>query len=362
MCNACTIAVDQNSIEDFGGKLVDVINHAGLAMMISVAHRTGLFDAMADCGSATISQLAVKSGLNGRYVKECLGALVTGEVVSFEPDNQTYSLPENHAALLTRQAEPNNFASTMQWVSVLGEVESHIVDCFKYGGGVPYSAYSRFHEVMAEESSQTVVASLLNNIIPLKDGLKESLERGIDVLDVGCGSGQAMLALAKEFPNSRFCGYDICKETVTAANELSSKVGLSNVNFEQKDVSRLIDEPADQYDWVTAFDAIHDQAKPDEVLKGIAHVVSPAGLFLMQDIAASSRVEQNMSRPLAPFLYTISCMHCMSVSLEQGGMGLGAVWGKELACEMLDQAGFRSVKVKELEHDILNFYYLAELN
>ena len=120
MCNACTISVDQHSVEDFGGKLVGVINNAGLAMMISVAHRTGLFDAMAEGTPATSERLAEVSGLNERYVRECLGALVTGEIVAFQSEDQTYLLPENHAALLTRKAEPNNFASTMQWVSVLG--------------------------------------------------------------------------------------------------------------------------------------------------------------------------------------------------------------------------------------------------
>ena len=358
MCNACQVTVDPEGVDAFGGKLLDVINHAGVAMMISVGHRTGIFDTMATIKSATSHRIAEEAALNERYVRECLGALVTGGIVEYDSTDKTYALPAEHAALLTRAASPNNFASTMQWVSVLGEVENQIVDCFAKGSGVPYSAYSRFHEVMAEESAQTVVAGLLEHIIPLCEGLEASLKQGIDVLDIGCGSGQAMVFLAKSFPNSRFVGYDLSQEAVTAANEEVARLGLANVRFEAKNVADLTEEGS--FDLITAFDAIHDQADPAKVLEGISHALRPDGLFLMQDIAASSHVEKNVGSPLAPFLYTISCMHCMTVSLAQGGAGLGAVWGKELACEMLDDAGFKDVHVESLDHDILNYYYLAK--
>ena len=124
-----------------------------------------------------------------------------------------------------------------------------------------------------------------------------------------------------------------------------------------RDVSTL-DEAA-KYDLVTAFDIVHDQAKPAAVLAGIRKVLKPDGTFLMQDIAGSSHVEKNVDRPIAPFIYTISCMHCMTVSLAQDGEGLGAAWGKEKAIEMLDEAGFSSVDVKELEHDIINYWYVV---
>ena len=359
MCNACSGNLDESSVEAFGGKLLDVINNAGLAMMISVGHRTGLFDAMDQLPPSTSEQIAEKAKLNERYVRECLGGLVTGGIVAYEATEKTYSLPKEHAALLTRAAK-DNFASTMQWVSVLGSVEDQIVDCFRNGGGVPYSAFSRFHEVMAEESYGTVVGGLYDNILPMQDDLRTRLETGIDVLDVGCGRGRAIMDLAKTFPNSRFTGYDFGEDAIAWASKESQRQELSNVRFAVRDAAQL-DEPQ-SYDWITAFDSIHDQAKPDHVLRGIAAALRPDGLFLMQDILASSNVAENVGTPLGPFLYTVSCMHCMTVSLSQKGMGLGAVWGKQLACQMLAEAGFNQVEVKTLEHDIINYYYLASCN
>jgi hypothetical protein len=110
---------------------------------------------------------------------------------------------------------------------------------------------------------------------------------------------------------------------------------------------------------VTAFDAIHDQARPAAVLRGVRGAIRPGGVLLMQDIAGSSHVHKNMDHPIAPLLYTVSCMHCMTVSLAQGGDGLGAMWGEERAQKMLGEAGFGSIAVHRLAHDIQNCYYVC---
>jgi 2-polyprenyl-3-methyl-5-hydroxy-6-metoxy-1,4-benzoquinol methylase len=120
----------------------------------------------------------------------------------------------------------------------------------------------------------------------------------------------------------------------------------------------LLDE-SNRYDLITTFDAIHDQAHPARVLHNIARALKPGGVYLMQDIAASSQVHHNLDHPLAPFLYTISTMHCMTVSLAYGGDGLGTMWGKEKALEMLGQAGFTRSEVHQLPHDIMDYYYVS---
>jgi 2-polyprenyl-3-methyl-5-hydroxy-6-metoxy-1,4-benzoquinol methylase len=284
--------------------------------------------------------------------------MVVGGVVEHDPHDETYRLPPEHAAWLTRAANPDNIAVAAQFVPVLASVEDRIVESFREGGGVPYSAFGRFHEVMAEDSGQTVLAALTDSILPLVPGLAERLEEGIDVLDVGCGSGRAMNLLARKFPNSRFVGYDFSEEAIARAREEAAESGATNVRFEVKDVTVLGEEAS--YDLVTTFDAIHDQANPAAVLKGIAAALRPDGVYLMQDIAGSSNLHNNMDHPLGPFMYTVSTMHCMTVSLAQGGEGLGTMWGEEKATEMLKEAGFGEVKVERLPHDFQNTYYIAK--
>lgn len=215
---------------------------------------------------------------------------------------------------------------------------------------------------MAEESAQSVVAGLIEQILPLapgrEPGLEERLEQGIDVLDVGCGSGRAMLHLAAHFPRSRFVGEDFSGEVVASATAEARRQGLPNIKFQVQDAATMT--LRDQFDLITAFDAIHDQARPAAVLQNIAQALRPGGLFLMQDISGSGHVHTDMQHPVGPFLYTISCLHCMSVSLAMNGPGLGAMWGKELALQMLQEAGFSQVRVETLAHDPMNFWYFAQ--
>jgi SAM-dependent methyltransferase len=325
--------------------------------MISIGHRTGLFDVMRGLAPQTSAEIAARAGLSERYVREWLGAMVSGGIVEFDAARGRYFLPPEHAASLTREARPNNLAVTAQWIPVLGAVEDEIVECFARGGGVSYSAYERFHAVMAEESDQTVVASLLGDIVPLVSGLVAALEAGIDVLDVGCGTGRALQLLARAYPKSRFTGFDLSAEAIAVARQEATGRRLANLRFEVRDVAELSLEGG--FDLVTAFDAIHDQARPAEVLAAIARALRPDGTFLMQDVAGTSRLEEDARHPLGSFLYTISCLHCMSVSLASDGAGLGAMWGERTARRMLAEAGFGEVDVRSLPHDPMNLYYLA---
>jgi 2-polyprenyl-3-methyl-5-hydroxy-6-metoxy-1,4-benzoquinol methylase len=188
-------------------------------------------------------------------------------------------------------------------------------------------------------------------------GLTERLRAGIDAADIGCGSGHAINLLATAFPLSRFTGYDFSDEAIEAARSEATRLGLSNARFEVRDVASLGE--TGRFDLVTAFDSVHDQAHPGEVLANIADALRPGGEFLMVDIKASSKVEENVEVPWGTMLYTISAMHCMSVSLGLGGDGLGTAWGRQLAVSMLEAAGFTEVDVKEIESDPFNYYYVA---
>jgi 2-polyprenyl-3-methyl-5-hydroxy-6-metoxy-1,4-benzoquinol methylase len=352
-----TREIDQAKSEAFAERMIGILNDAALALMTSIGHRTGLFDVMAGLPPSTSQQIADAANLNERYVREWLGAMVVGRIVEHDPEDGTYYLPQEHAAWLTRAASPNNIAVTAQFIPVLGMVEDGIVESFKHGGGLPYSAFPRFHEVMAEDSGQTVVAALADHVLPLVPGLIERLEEGIDALDVGCGSGRALNLMARTFPNSRFSGYDFSEEAIARARAEAEEHGTANVRFELKDAAALDEKEC--YDLITTFDAVHDQADPAAVLKGIADALREDGVYLMQDIAGSSHAHKNMNHPIGPLLYTVSTMHCMTVSLSQGGQGLGTMWGEEKAREMLEEAGFKEVEVKQLPHDFMNSYYIV---
>ncbi|MEM9164298.1 MAG: class I SAM-dependent methyltransferase [Cyanobacteria bacterium P01_F01_bin.4] len=347
---------DTDKVDAFAGQMLDVLNGGAIALMTAIGHRTGLFDTMAALPSATSEQIAQAAQLNERYVREWLNAMVTGRVVDYEYNAQVYTMPPEHAALLTRAASPDNLAVITQYIADLGKVEPQIIECFHNGGGVPYSAYTNFQQVMAEDSGQSVVAMLESAILPLVPHLSDALTQGIKVLDVGCGSGRALIKLAKLFPASHFTGYDFSAEGIHRARSVAHAEGLTNIEFHIQDAAHF-NEVA-RYNLICTFDAIHDQARPDLVLQNIYRALRPDGIYLMQDIRASSHVDKNLDHPLAPMLYTISCMHCMTVSLAEGGMGLGTVWGQEKAVEMLNAAGFQQIDIKQLEHDPFNDYYI----
>ena len=341
-------------------RIIDILNAGALSLMMSVGHRTGLFDTLAAAAPTTSAKIADRAGLQERYVREWLGAMTVGRIVEHDGDAGTYVLPAQHAAIITRRASSGNLAVFAQYVALLGSVEDDVVRCFREGGGVPYERYERFHEVMAEDSGQTVLPALVDQIVPLVPGLTGRLEKGIRVFDVGCGRGKAVNLLAATFPNSSFVGYDLSEEAIAFARAESVQRGNVNVEFVARNLNDF-DQTArpGAFDVITSFDAVHDQPNPLAVLRGIRRSLAEGGVYLAQDIKASSCHYGNLDHPIGPLLYTISCMHCMAVSLAHDGEGLGAMWGREKALEYFRNAGFSHVQVNELPHDIQNYYYVC---
>src|SRR5262245_28517801 len=185
---------------DFAERMGRMMNDAALVLMVRVGHRTGLFDVMAAMPAATSAEIAARAGLNERYVREWLGAMTTGRIVDHDGAAGSFSLPVDHAACLTRAAGVDNLAVQAQYVGLLALVEDQIVDCFRHGGGVPYSAFPKFHAVMAEDSGAVRDATLIGVTLPLIPELVDRLGQGIDVADIGCGSGHAVNLMAAAFP------------------------------------------------------------------------------------------------------------------------------------------------------------------
>lgn len=337
------------------GRVIRIVNDGAICLLTSLGVELGLFDTMAGLPAATSAQIADAAGLDERYVREWLGGMVTAGFVEYVAGDETYYLCPDHAPFLTGPGV-DNLARTTRYLTLLGAVAPKLVEKFRTGGGLSYEDYPGFHALQAQESAAVNDASLIDTIVPLT-GEVQRLRTGIDVADFGCGSGHAINLLAREYPASRFTGYDFSEEAVEAGRREAAAWGLTNATFIPHDVAELEVEAA--YDLVMAFDSIHDQAWPAVVLERIRRATRPGGTFLMVDINASSNLEENTDLPWASLLYMFSTTHCMSVSLGQGGVGLGTVWGRQTAERMVREAGFTQVTPHDLEEDPFNVYFVA---
>jgi 2-polyprenyl-3-methyl-5-hydroxy-6-metoxy-1,4-benzoquinol methylase len=349
-------SVDRAKVREFADRLLDIYTGGFLTYMIEIGDATGVFTAAAD-GPTTAAELAERAGLSERHVREWLGAMVVAGIFDYQPDGAIYSLPQEHATCLTGRS-PYNLAPRSLALSRLGKVVPKVIGTFTHGGGVPYSDYMPdFTELMDALGRHRYDNLLVNVYLGLAAGLTERLRTGISVADIGCGSGHVANLMAQGFPHSNFVGYDISEHGIAAAAAEAASMGLANVRFEFLDLIRLPEEP--EFDLITAFDVIHDQAQPAEVLARVNGALAPDGTFFMFDIRASSSLEENIPNRMAPYLYSISVLHCMQVSLAYGGAGLGTCWGEQLARKMLADAGFRSVQVFEPPLDPTNLLYVC---
>ncbi|WP_084965773.1 class I SAM-dependent methyltransferase [Thermoactinospora rubra] len=348
--------LDEAKVEQFAGRLFDAFTGGAITLMIDVGHRTGLFEAAAR-GPATSAELAERAGLQERYVREWLSALATAHVFAYDPESATFTLPAEHAVCLTGPGAAN-LAPVSAVIPLLGEHLDEVATAFREGGGVPYERFRpRFTSVMDQLSRGLFDTQLVDGILPLTGELPERLAAGIRAADIGCGTGHAVNVLAAAFPDSTFVGYDISPEAIERARAEARDAGLANARFEVRDVAELGVER--EYEAVFAFDAIHDLADPASALRNVWRALTGDGVFVMMDIKASSRLEDNIGSPTAPLLYTMSTLHCMTVSLARDGAGLGTCWGEQLARRMLADAGFQVLSVGDVPDDPLDVVYLC---
>jgi SAM-dependent methyltransferase len=350
---------DPAAAETFAEQVSTIINHGAIAVMISIGHRLGLFETLAGRVPSTSAEIAAEAGLAERYVREWLAVMVTGGILRYDAATSRYRLPAEHASCLVKGAPLGNIAVFAQHVALLGQMQDKALTLFETGEGTRYGDYPCFHQIMAEDSEMSVAAALTDHILPLVPGFDDRLGAGIDVLDAGCGRGLALIELARAFPRSRFVGMDLCEDAIGYARLAARNAGLTNVTFEARDLTGYC-EPG-RFDLITSFDAVHDQKDPAALVRGLKGSLKPGGVYLMQDIGGSARLENNLDFPMASLLYAVSCLHCTPVSLGQGGLGLGTMWGWETAEETLRDAGFASVERHVLPHDPLNVWFVSRV-
>lgn len=358
---------------DFSDRLVRILNHGALNLALGIGYGHGIFDVLDEQNAPVdLNTLAGLTGLNPRYLREWLGIMVTGGIITLHSDSgesdppddagARFSLPEAHGDLLCRRAGSGNLGVYTQEIPLLtASALEPVTQGFRTGNGVPFSVYPEFQAFMSELSDAKHQKTLISEFLPSVDQgrLVEKLEAGISVCDLGCGQGVALALMARAFPRSEFTGIDNHGAAIAAAQASAGKRQVSNVRFICRDAAALAEDTAlaGGFDYVCAFDAIHDQSHPLRALKGIRHILRPDGAFSMIDIKAGSDIRDNADHPMAPFLYTVSLMHCMPVGLSDNGRALGMMWGRQKALDLLNAAGFTRVSVQEIPNDPFNLHF-----
>lgn len=344
---------------EFGAKMETVLQHNALGMALAVGHRTGLMQKLAESQEPkTSAEIAATAGLNERYVREWLAILVTSSIITMDKEKGTYFVPQHCVSFFKSPA--NGFFYELIYM-MFAPVLPQLQQCFKNGGGIPYSSYKDFHEVLAASSKESHKQTLVQKFIPSIEGMHEKLESGITYLDVGCGVGVPSILMAKQYPKSEFYGFDFSEKLIDEARKEAENEGLKNVHFVLHDCGIYDSKYEEMFDFITAFDSIHDQARPAEALSGIFKMLKHGGIFSMIDVNSYSSPVDNIGKPMSTLKYIISLLHCMPVSLFfDGGVGLGTCWGRELAMKMLGEAGFKDSEEKALEWNPFNVHYISK--
>ncbi|GAB7022314.1 class I SAM-dependent methyltransferase [Salidesulfovibrio brasiliensis] len=358
---------EQDRRAAFAERMVDILNASSLNLALALGYRTRLFEAMDGVDEPqSASELANAAGMSERYVREWLGVMVAGRVIELhnEDDEERFLLPPEHADILTRRAGSSNLGVYTQEIPLLTQCAMDgVLKGFVTGEGLSYDTYPRFQQFMGELADAKHMKTLVEDFLPSVDGgrMVERLRSGIRVLDMGCAEGLALRLMAAAFPESEFVGLDCSEEAIHTARLEAGIEGLDNTSFELRDVADPV-TAADYegaFDYVTAFDAVHDQRHPAKALDAVHRMLAPGGAFSMVDIAAESDIGGNAGHPMGPFLYTVSLMHCMPVGLHDGGAGLGMMWGRQRAERMLAEAGFSDVNVTEIPNDPFNLHFFC---
>lgn len=349
--------LDRTKLDAFSEKAFRDFSGTYVTIMCILGDRLGLFGCLAGQGPATSAELAERASINERYAREWLSALACAGYVDYDPASRRFSLSPEHAAVLADEGGAFFIGGDYEQLPALWGVLDLLTTAFREGGGVPQSAY---HASMSHGMDRTSVVTyhhaLVQKWIPALPELQAALECGIEVADVGCGGGRALIRLAQAFPNSRFTGYDVFPPTVALARQNAEAAGVADrVHFEAMDVSKGL---PGQYDLITTFIVIHDAADPRSLLRAIRAALKPGGTYLCAETKAADTLEENAG-PLGAFLFSTSVLYCMTVSLAEDGEGLGtAGMPPSKVRELCTEAGFSSVRLVPIDNP---FKYIYEV-
>ncbi|WP_376794213.1 class I SAM-dependent methyltransferase [Thermogemmatispora sp.] len=335
-------SIDYEKAEAFAGKVIADIAAGVTLVMASLGDRLGLFKVLTQAPATSI-ELAERAHINERYAREWLSEMASAGYLVYDPANQRFSLPPEHAPVLAQEGGPFFLGGVYQLMMAQLGVYNQLVHAFQHGGGVPMEAYDPALWEGQERFSNSFFEHLLVQAwLPAMPDVQAKLERGALVADVGCGAGRALIKLAQAYPQSRYVGYDMFAPAIVRATANAQAAGVADrVRFVHLDVSQGLPE---QYDVISTFDVVHDAVNPRGLLRAIRAGLQPEGRYVCLEFNSSEKLEDNAGLTGSLF-YGISILYCMTVSLAGHGEGLGTLGLPEAKLrQFCMEAGFSHVR------------------
>jgi len=336
--------VDESKLEELQGKVItDVAGAQGL-LMAYLGDQLDLYSALAEITPATSQELAKSTGIKERYLREWLSANVAGGYIEYDPALQKFSMTPEQAIVFAAEGNPHCMQGFFQAV-VSGYTDvPKAIEAIRIGEGLPWGDHSECLFCGTERFFRPMyAANLIDSWIPALDGVKEKLESGAKVADVGCGHGSSTIIMAQAFPKSTFHGFDFHGPSIEHAREHARAAGVaSNTIFE---VTTAKEYPGEGYDLVAVFDALHDMGDPVGATKHVASTLAEGGTFMLVEPFAEDNLEDN-SHPLGQIYYSFSTTVCVPNSLSQEvGLALGAQAGEKRLTQVLNEGGLEHVRL-----------------
>lgn len=319
--------------------------------LLAVADRSGLLTSMAGQGPRTADVIAATAHLDRRYTREILSGLVAAGVIDYSPDGSTFELSDEHAAVVADDSSPYSMTGWFDMLPAALEHTDDIARVTENGGGVPFAAFGdRMVRGIDRASTPSMTILLTRKWLPTMPDVVERLSTGGRIADIGCGSGSAVRAMARAYPEASVVGFDIDERSIARAIDGTTE---NNASFIVGSADAMTD--GGPYDLVTVFDVTHDLSDPLAVLQQIREAISDTGVLFMMEPRIAADLEDNIN-DRAALLYGISTFHCMTQSLAGDGAGLGAAWGPEAAEELCRAAGFVSFEELPIENPFSAFF------
>ncbi len=349
--------IDREKVQEIAENVFSLLSGAVMSGMVYLGDRMGLYRALEDAGPLTSQELADKTGLHERWIREWIQGQASAKLVEYRGQGR-FELSPEAALVLANEDSPafaaGGFCALPQQMAVLEKLP----DSFKTGLGLPYDAFGPEGARGVERLiAPWFRAHLVPRALPQLDGVVPKLEAGAKAADVGCGSGVALIEMAKAYPKSDFHGYDISKYALARAEEKKVQAGVHNVSFHDANGDAIPDDHS--FDFISTFDCLHDMANPPPVMHAIYQAIKPDGTWLIADIHSLPTFEDNLEQnPLASMFYGFSVLCCMSSAMsEPNGEGLGTLGFTEpVARRMVGQVGFSRFRQHDFNNPI-NAYY-----